>query len=314
MNLLEKKTCLNTIRFFTNEKPSLKKYENEKFNTNYFLPTNQNRKGEGGLRLKNLYKKSFKNKPLISVITPNLKSDTLEETIISVLIQEYENIEHIVVDGDSGKKTIELIKKYENYIDYWISEKDYGLWDGWNKGLRLATGDYVGILDSTTTFDKGATNILKKYIDQNPEADFIFGSIRKDNKIYTGFRPKDITLRFNIYPSCVISFFIKLESLKKLGLYNTKYKICADYDLIYRMIVKYNMKGVTTKGNEIFGSFGETGISKNYNFFQRIWAEIRIRYDNNQNLLIILFIFFGRCYKKLFKNFRAFNSHFLSKS
>ena len=75
MNLLEKKTCLNTIRFFTNEKPSLKKYENEKFNTNYFLPTNQNRKGEGGLRLKNLYKKSLKNKPLISVITPNLKSD-----------------------------------------------------------------------------------------------------------------------------------------------------------------------------------------------------------------------------------------------
>ena len=309
MNLIEKKTCSNTIRFFTNEKPPLKKYEDEKFKTNYFLPENQDRKGFGGLRLKNLFKKSLNNKPLISVITPNLKSNTLEDTILSVLDQEYENIEHILVDGDSGQKTLELIKKYENHIDYWVSEKDYGLWDGWNKGLRLATGDYVGILDSTTTFDKGAINILKKYIDQNSDADFIFGSIRKDNKIYAGFRPNDITLRFNIYPSCVISFFIKLESLKKLGLYNTKYKICADYDLIYRMIVKYNMKGVTTKGNEIFGSFGETGISKNYSFFQGLLAEIRIRYDNGQNILILLFIFFGRCYKKILKTFFTFGSH-----
>jgi hypothetical protein len=76
------------------------------------------------------------------------------------------------------------------------------------------------------------------------------------------------------------------------------------------MIVKYNMKGVTTKGNEIFGSFGEVGVSKNYNFFQRIWAEMRIRYDNNQNPLIILYIFFGRCYKELFKTFRIFYYHF----
>jgi len=310
MNFIEKKTCLNTIRFFTNEKPPLKKYENEKFKTSYLLPVNPERKGSGGLRLKNLFKKSLKNKPLISVVTPNLKSDTLEDAILSVLNQEYENIEHIVVDGDSGQKTLELIKKYEDHIDYWVSEKDHGLWDGWNKGLMLATGDYVGILDSTTTFDKDAINILKKYIDQNPDADFFFGSIRKDNKVYAGFRPKDINLRFNIYPSCVISFFIKLESLKKLGLYNTKYKMSADYDLIYRMIVKYNMKGVTTKGNEIFGSFGEVGVSKNYNFFQRMWAEMRIRYDNNQNPLIILFIFFGRCYKELFKTFRIFYYHF----
>ena len=97
-----------------------------------------------------------------------------------------------------------------------------------------------------------------------------------------------------------ISFFIKLNSLKKLGLYNTKYKICADYDLIYRMVVKHDMKGVTTKGSEIFGSFGEIGTSKTHSYFRGLLTEIRIRFDNGQNLLIILFIFFGRCYKKLF--------------
>ena len=156
MEAIHKKTFSNTIRLFTNEKLPLKKYEDEKFKTSYLLPENTERKGVGGLRLKNLFKKSFKNKPLISIVTPNLKSDTLEESILSVLNQEYENIEYIIIDGDSGQKTLELIKKYENHIDYWVSEKDCGLWDGWNKGLRLATGDYVGILDSTTTFDKGA--------------------------------------------------------------------------------------------------------------------------------------------------------------
>ena len=75
------------------------------------------------------------------------------------------------------------------------------------------------------------------------------------------------------------------------------------------MIVKYNMKGVTTKGNEIFGSFGETGISKNYSFFQGLLAEIRIRYDNGQNILILLFIFFGRCFKKILKTYFTFDSH-----
>ena len=160
MNLIEKKTCSNTIRFFTNEKPPLKKYEGEIFKTNYFLPENQDRKGFGGLRLKNLFKKSLKNKPLISVITPNLKSNTLEDTILSVLDQEYENIEHILVDGDSGQKTLELIKKYENYIDYWISEKDNGIWDAWNKGITLSSGVFVGIVDSSSIMNKNAMKII----------------------------------------------------------------------------------------------------------------------------------------------------------
>ena len=150
-------------------------------------------------------------------------------------------------------------------------------------------------------------NILKKYIDQHSDADFIFGSIRKDNKVYVGFRPKDITLSFNIYPSCVVSFFIKISSLKRLGLYNTKYKISSDYDLIYRMIVKHKMKGVSTSGKEIFGTFEESGVSKTYSFFERLFAEVRIRYDNGQNIIIILIIFFGRCYKQIFNSFRKIN-------
>ncbi len=275
MDLLEKKTLFNTTRYFTKSKPTIVKCVEDKFESKLFLDENNNRKGFGGLRYKNLFKVSVKDKPLISIITPNFKSPDLEKTIISVLEQKYENIELIIIDADSGKETIEILKRYDDFIDFWVSEKDNGLWDGWNKGLKLANGDYIGILDSTSTFETNATKYLLKYIKNYPDADFIFGAIKKEEKIYAGFRPKDITLRFNIYPSCVIGFFLKKQSLKKLGLYNTKYKISADYDLVYRLIVKEKMKGIATKGDEVFGSFGDVGISSRYSFFSEIIFRIK---------------------------------------
>jgi len=306
MNFFEKKTLFHTNRFFTKIKPVIKKIENEKYETKLHLDKNIDRKDFGGLRYKGIYKTSLKNKPLISIITPNYKSPYLEKTIISVLKQDYENLELIIIDADSGKDTIKILKKYDNDIDLWVSEKDNGLWDGWNKGLKFANGDYVGILDSTSSFNIHASKYLIKYIHNYPDLDFIFGTIKKGNKIYTGFRPEDIRFRFNIYPSCVIGFFLKKNSLKKLGLYNTKYKISADYDLIYRLIVKEKMKGIATKGDEIFGSFEEVGISSGFTFFQRLFSELKIRYDNEQNIFIIIFIFFGRCYKQVLKNILNF--------
>ncbi len=306
MDFIEKKTPFDTIRYFTRTRPIIKKYEGEKYESKLLLDDNIDRKNFGGLRYKNFFKSSLKDKPLISIVTPNFKSPYLEKTIISILKQKYENLELIIIDADSGDETVQILKKYNDQIDLWVSEKDNGLWDGWNKGLEFANGDYIGILDSTSTFDINAIKHLMKYVKKYPEADCIFGTIKKGDKIYAGYRPKDITLRFNIYPSCVIGFFIKKNSLKKLGLYNTKYKIHSDYDLIYRLIVKEKMIGVPTKGDEIFGAFGEVGISAGYSFFQRLFSELKIRYDNNQNIFIILFIFFGRCYKQTLKNILKF--------
>ena len=75
---------------------------------------------------------------------PNYKSKYLEKSIKSILNQNYKNIELIVVDGDSGKETIQILKKYNNKIDFWISEKDKGMWDAWNKGFKLAKGRLYG--------------------------------------------------------------------------------------------------------------------------------------------------------------------------
>ena len=118
----------------------------------------------GGLWLKSFEKKDKKNYPLISVIMPNYKSTNLEKSIKSVLNQTYKNVELILVDGDSGKKTIQILKKYNNKIDFWLSEKDKGMWDAWNKGLKLARGRFVGIVDSTNKLYPDAMKILSNYI------------------------------------------------------------------------------------------------------------------------------------------------------
>ena len=291
-----KKNKFSNQRFFISKKPTIPKFKKQKFKTSLFL-NNKNLKS-GGLRKENLFKTSYKNYPLISIIIPNLNGKFLDKTIDSVLKQKYPNIEIIVIDGGSEKKNIlSLQKKFNNQIDYWISEKDRGIYDGWNKGLKLCLGKYIGIINSNDYYYKNAFKYLIKYIKEYHEYDFILGAVKKQ-KVYAGFRPNDIKLNFNIYPSTVIGFFIKLESQKKLGLYNLSYRCSADYDLFYRMIVKEKMSGVPTKKNEVFGKFELGGFSSKLSFLDHLTEEIKIRYNNNQNLILLLYIFFGRCFMK----------------
>ena len=256
----------------------------------------------GGLRFKNLFKNSVKKKPLISIIMPNFKCLSIEKAIKSVLKQNYDNLELIVIDGDSGEDTLKILQSYNQDIDIWISEKDKGMWDAWNKGFKLANGDYVGIVDSSNILYSNAIKILVKYINKFPSHDFICGAVKKDNKIYAGFRPKDIKKQFNIIPSSIVGFYIKLESLKKVGLLNIKYKYSSDYDFLYRVIVKNKMQGIHTKAHEIFGNLGDSGISLNSNFLIKIINEIKIRFNNGQNIFELVYIFFGRLVMKIFKN------------
>jgi hypothetical protein len=176
------------------------------------------------------------------------------------------------------------------------------MWDAWNKGFRLANGDYVGIVDSSNILYPNAIKILVKYINKFPSHDFICGTVKKDNKIYAGFRPNDIKKQFNIIPSSIVGFYIKLKSLKKVGLLNIKYKYSSDYDFLYRVIVKHKMRGIHTKVHEIFGDLGDSGISSKSNFLIKIINEITIRINNGQNILELVYIFFGRSVMKIFRN------------
>tara|TARA_B100001741_G_C16373163_1_gene514253 strand:- start:81 stop:797 length:717 start_codon:yes stop_codon:yes gene_type:complete len=231
---------------------------------------------------------------------PNYKEKNLVKAIKSILDQKYENLELIIIDGDSGPNTVNKLKKNNNNIDLWISEKDQGLWDAWNKGFKLARGDFVGIVDSSNLLYKDSMNVLRDYIVNNKKIDFVCGTVKKGSKIYAGFRPHDINKQFNIIPSSVVGFYMKMNSLKRVGLLNLKYKIQSDYDLIYRMIVTHKLKGIRTKGTEIFGTLGDSGFSTKHGYFKSLFNELKIRLNNNQNLIMLIYIFLGRTVMKFF--------------
>jgi len=254
---------------------------------------------EGGLRLKGIYKKNKKKKPLITIITTNLNSKDLEKTINSVKNLKYKNIDYVVVDGGSKSKFLNILKKNNNNIDYWVSEKDKGIWDAYNKGFKLAKGSYIGLLPSDDLINPLAVNHLVKYITKYPQLDFIAGTVKKQ-KIYSGFNANKIKYKFNLLPSFAIGLFIKKESLLKVGLLKKKYVYCADYDLLYRMIIRHKMKGIATKPNELFGKFKLGGYSGKAGFWKLLYWELRVRLDNKQFFLWLLFIFFGRVYKKIY--------------
>ncbi len=123
---------------------------------------------EGGLRKKGIYKKSIPDKPLVSIITTVYnQQNTIEECLLSVLTQSYDNIEYIVIDAASKDNTLEVIKKYENGIDYYVSEPDRGIYAGINKGLSLASGEYILILNSDDWYTEGAVSELVKMAIRN---------------------------------------------------------------------------------------------------------------------------------------------------
>jgi len=257
---------------------------------------------EGGLRTRNIFKKTEINKPLITVITVVLNNEKyLEECILSLHNQKYENYEHIIIDGGSSDDTINIIKKYENKIDYWCSGKDKGIYDAFNKGMQLAKGDYIGFLNSDDYYSHNALELLNDYIKKYPKKDFIFGAVKKHWGVLFGYKPYKIYWSWGFYSSHSTGFFIKTDSAKKVGLYNLKYKYSSDYDYFFRMIVKKKLQGTGTKKNELFGTFRRGGYSSSIKFFDHFKEEIQIRLDNGQNKILILIIFIYKYLKNISK-------------
>ena len=167
--------------------------------------------------------------PRISVITVVYNAvATLEETILSVINQDFDNFEFIIIDGRSTDGTIEIIKKYQNKITLWISEPDKGIYDAMNKGIKLAKGDFVYFL--------GGDDLLYS----NYVLNKISSSLKDKNKIYYGnvlFKTRNIIYdgKFSLLKIATRnishqSIFYPREIFDKYG-FDTKYKIFADYEL-----------------------------------------------------------------------------------
>ena len=136
----------------------------------------------------------IKKSPLITIITV-VKNDEkkIEKTILSVLNQEYKNIEHIVIDGKSSDGTIAIIKKYKNKLIF-FSNKDKNLWQAMNRGIKKSSGSIIGILNSGDVFYPKALTIVSKYFNDY-KIDFLFGAVKK-NKVFHLYEPEKIFYRF----------------------------------------------------------------------------------------------------------------------
>ena len=241
----------------------------------------------------------MKNKFKISIITVTKNSEKfLQETIDSLSKQTHQNFEHIIVDGASTDKTLDIIKKNSHNITKWISEPDQGLYYAMNKGLRLCSGDIVGILNSDDIYYPDTLSIVNTYF-LKKKIDFLFGTVFKHKLMY-GFYPKKIHWTFGFYTTHSVGFFIKKISQDKIGPYNTKYKWSADYDNFYKMIVKHKMTGVATKKEEIFGVFRQGGLSSSIKYIDFLKENTQIRLDNGQNRIFVFIIFILR----LMRNFK----------
>tara|TARA_Y100001970_G_C14258087_1_gene877132 strand:- start:3689 stop:4465 length:777 start_codon:yes stop_codon:yes gene_type:complete len=252
-----------------------------------------------------------KKSPLISIITVVKNGEKyLEETIKSLHSQTYQNFEHIVIDGCSTDNTLNIIEKYKSRISYFISEKDEGIYDGFNKGMKNVKGEYLGFLNSDDVYLPDALMTLKNYIIRENYPDFIFGSVKKHWGILHGYKPWKIKFSWGFYSSHSTGFFIKKSSADIIGNYNLKYNYSSDYDYFYRMIVKHKMRGIATKKNEVFGIFRRGGFSSRINFVDHFKEEIQIRLDNGQNKLLIYLI----CIYKFLKHLNKFYQHYKKKN
>jgi len=185
----------------------------------------------------------------VSIVTTSFNSaSTIKDTIDSVLSQDYEDLEYIIADGGSKDGTMEIIKTYNDPRIRWISEPDKGIYDGMNKGIKMASGDIVGILNSDDFYknDSIISAVVKGFADNETEA--IFGDVRfvnpdnlnKTVRYYSSKRFRPSKFRFGFMPAHP-TFFTRKKWFDKFGYYQTDYKIAADYELLIRFLYKYKL-------------------------------------------------------------------------
>lgn len=226
---------------------------------------------EGGRKVHGYTKPVSRNKTLISIITVVFNSPVLlEKTIQSVQEQTYDNYEHIIVDGASNDgHTLDVIKKYDQAIDYWISEKDSGIYNAMNKGLRLASeGSYLNFLNAGDTFlNKNSLSKIIANISNSIDLFYCDIYLLQDKKDSVFVRAKDFTLanllRFGTGVLCHQAMFLKKEKALQ---YDDRYRYKAELNWYFDIVEQENLywHHVNIVGiNYSTGGFGYKNFLKN---------------------------------------------------
>ncbi len=188
----------------------------------------------------------MRENPLVSIITPSYnQGHFIEETIQSVLEQDYPHIEYIVIDGGSTDNTVSILKKYSHKL-CWTSKRDKGQSEAVNKGFKRAKGDIIGWINSDDTYMPQAVGKVVDYFKANPEKKLLYGNgyaIGEDSIIIRPYcadpdAQKRLPELFNI---CQPTMFMRREVLKAVGLLDESLHYCMDYDFVIRAAEKYTL-------------------------------------------------------------------------
>jgi glycosyltransferase involved in cell wall biosynthesis len=233
------------------------------------------------------------NTPKISLITVTFNSGkTLADTIRSVLSQTYSNYEYIIIDGNSQDDTIDIIKYYSSFFSnklIWISEKDKGLYDAMNKGIKMATGDIIGILNSDDFFtDNNILGQVALSFKKHPNIHALYGDIHFVNpekpskcvRYYSSKIFKRSLMRLGFMPAHP-SFYIKKECFNKYGLYKTDYKIAADFEFLLRVIFVHGISTLYLPIDMVTMRTGGSSTSGIKSHIQIMKEHIRACKENN---------------------------------
>ncbi len=249
-------------------------------------------------------------KPKISIITANYnKGKYIEDTIKSIVAQNYDNIEYIVIDGCSTDNSLEIIRKYRNHITYFISEPDDGMTDALIKGFKMATGEILAWLNSDDNYVEGALSYVAEMYSTH-EFDFLYGDgyfIDKHGSRFKRIRSKPTNYLAQSYgvvsilqPSC----FWSRKIFDAVGGFNPEFKVTMDGDLFTRILAHNKLKTIRSKKPlSEFRIHPEQSIS---------WApegrykEERERIKKNYKSSNIVIHFWHRFFYKYYSFFKSF--------
>ncbi len=272
----------STTQRITNLSPEIINNPEDQFESVLFLPRNPTRTAKGGLRTKGYFKQNTEDKPLISIITVVFNGEQyLEQTIKSVIEQSYDNVEYIIIDGGSKDGTLDIIRRYQGAIDYWVSEPDEGIYDAMNKGVDCAQGSWIFFLGSDDRIFRN--NSIELIVpDMTNDFDFIYGNI-----LYTSdtIFKSNLGFKTNFINTCHHQASFYKRSLFKQFRYQKLYKIVSDYELnffifnkklkaknIDMLVSVCGVEGVSHINNKIHDYFDlfkirSIYINPYYNFF-----------------------------------------------